>query len=180
MIDKTIDLFVEKINASDQEPLYEYEIPVFLRSDVQNELQQYYWQIKSKNLIDSAKSFQNKLSIKLPESFFSLISRYAFPCFEVTSIFFFANTGEDTIWELSENTFADKFMSDFLIKKGFIQFGNPDNGSYDPICFDTRQGLKKDYAIIQIDHENIICNSKIVIVKEIATSFTEFVKKYLL
>lgn len=159
----------------------EEEAPTSLRTGVQDEWGQYYWQIVPRNLLKTAEEFQNKLPQKLPESYFSFISRYAFPGFEIEPIFFFANTGEDNLWELSKRVFTDNFMSSFLRKNGFIQLGNPDNRSYDPVCFDCRQGLKKgsDYPIVQVDHEWILIKEKIVVVKEIAPSFVNFIEGFI-
>ncbi|MCI5208951.1 MAG: hypothetical protein D3910_09175 [Candidatus Electrothrix sp. ATG2] len=157
-IDTLIDKFVQTFNASNPEPLLDEEVPEYLRTGVQDKHGQYYWQISPRDMLKSAEAFQSNFPKKLPKSYFSLISRYAFPGFEIPSIFFFANTGENIYWELSK-VFKDKIMSSFLIKNGFIQFGNPFEYNYDPVCFDYRHDLKNasDFSIVQLDHESILC-----------------------
>ncbi len=180
-VDQLIDKFVQTINSSELEPLDAEEAPESLRTGVQDEWEQFYWQILPRDLLKSTEKIQSKLPKKLPEPYFSLISRYAFPGFEIEPIFFFANTGENNLWELTKKMFSDEFMSSFLLKNGFIQFGNPAYRSYDPVCFDCRQGLKNtsEYPIVQIDHEGILIREKIVVVKEIAPSFTMFIEDFI-
>ena len=43
---------------------------------------------------------------------------------------------------------------------------------YDPVCFDIRSRTKsKDYRIVKIDHEEILCNHRVKVVAELAPSF---------
>jgi hypothetical protein len=43
---------------------------------------------------------------------------------------------------------------------------------YDPVCFDIRERTKgKDYPIVKIDHEEILCNNRVKVVAELAPSF---------
>jgi hypothetical protein len=75
---------------------------------------------------------------------------------------------------------ADPGLSDVLIPSGYIQFGRGSGGSYDPVCFDTRHRHKDgDCRVVQIDHEQILCNGRIIEVSEVARSFREIVEKSL-
>jgi hypothetical protein len=73
--------------------------------------------------------------------------------------------------ELKDKIFRDKAIADQLLPAGYLQFGNPHEGNYDPVCFDTNKISNNEYPIVQIDHEEILCKSRIRIVKEIALSF---------
>lgn len=43
---------------------------------------------------------------------------------------------------------------------------------YDPVCFDIRSRTKsKDYRVVKIDHEEILCNNRVKVVSELAPSF---------
>jgi hypothetical protein len=91
---------------------------------------------------------------------------------------FFANTGEDKFWELGARLFLDPHMSPALLQAGFLQFGNPYFYNYDPVCFDCKgPGLEK--RIVQIDHEEILCNDRIQIAREIAPSFPDLLRALL-
>jgi hypothetical protein len=66
-------------------------------------------------------------------------------------------------------------MSPALLSAGFIQIGNPYFYNYDPVCFDCKLGAAEP-RVVQLDHEAILCNSKIQIVREIAPSFIDILK----
>ena len=87
---------------------------------------------------------------------------------------FFANTGEDTFWELGKRLFQDKHMSPQLLEAGFLQIGNPFFYDYDPVCFDTKSA-RIEKRIVQLDHEAILQHSEMHVVKEIAPSFLELI-----
>ena len=180
-IDEIVDKFVHCINSSDLEPLEDEEVPKSLRTGERDEWGQFYWEVIPRDLQKNAQEIQTRLSQKLPQAYLSFISRYAFPGFELEQIFFFANTNESNLWELSKRIFTDKFMSPFLIKNGLVQIGNPSNRSYDPVCFDCRQGIKKekDYPLVQIDHEGILLKEKILVTNKIAPSFLNFIDGFI-
>jgi len=87
---------------------------------------------------------------------------------------FFANTGESTFWELEKRLFKDEHMSPHLLRAGFLQIGNPFFSNYDPVCFDCKSpGIEK--RIVQLDHESILQQGTMTVVKQIASSFVDFV-----
>lgn len=51
-------------------------------------------------------------------------------------------------------------------------FANPYFYNYDPVCFDCNLGATEP-RLVQLDHEAILCNSRIQVVREIAPSFIE-------
>jgi len=46
---------------------------------------------------------------------------------------------------------------------------------YDPVCFDVSSPINRDYRILKIDQEEILCNYRIKVVSEIAPSFRALV-----
>ena len=46
---------------------------------------------------------------------------------------------------------------------------------YDPVCFEIKSRRNRDYRIVKIDHEEILCNYRIKVVSEIAPSFRALV-----
>jgi len=77
--------------------------------------------------------------------------------------------------------FKDRLLIDegfvkVLLPAGYLQIGNPDDSSYDPVCFDTNK--KGECQIVRIDHEEILCRSRIRVVKVIAASFLELIESY--
>jgi hypothetical protein len=69
----------------------------------------------------------------------------------------------------------DKGLSETLIPNGYMQFGKGADIDYDPVCFDISWRKNRDYRIVKIDHEEILCNHRIKVVKEIAPSFRALV-----
>ncbi|HVO82497.1 MAG TPA: hypothetical protein VMT28_17340 [Terriglobales bacterium] len=89
----------------------------------------------------------------------------------------FANSGHDLFYELSRKVFQDEGLFPTLHKHGYLQFGNPHEANYDPVCFAMQRRSRDDAPIIQLDHEEILIRSRIRVVKEIAASFTEFMQR---
>jgi len=121
----------------------------------------------------------NVLPKRLPVSYHSLISRYAFPMFDAAGILFFANTGDESFDELAVAIFNDRHIADVTHANGLIQFARPGDGSYDPICFDARRSANnREYPIVRLNHENILCRDEIGPLTDIAGSFYRFVSDF--
>jgi hypothetical protein len=172
-----VGAFVAWVNASPRKPALEKDVPPFLRSG-QSDSPFCDWKIVQIDASERVRLLERKLPMPFPPAYRSLISRYAFPAFEAGRIFLFGNTGESAYYDLSEKLFADEHMSKILMANGFLQFGNPQEGDYDPVCFDTRNGVEEP-PIVRLDHEDILCNSRIRITEEIANSFSDFLRESL-
>ena len=68
----------------------------------------------------------------------------------------------------------DEFLSGFLLKNGYIPFGKGGDMDYDPVCFDMN-GRKKnrEFEIVKLDHEEILCNERLRVVAKLAPSFED-------
>lgn len=187
-IDSKIDAFVAKANAFPREHLFPEEVPKELRIGMPDNIGQFLWSIKESNcdwIQGWFEAFEQELHLKFPPSFQSLMSRYAFPAFQCGPVFLYANTGyelrseQDFTWEFKERIFKDKGLANSLLPAGYLQIGNPHETNYDPICFDTNNNTDNgEYPIVQIDHEWILCRSKIEVVEVIAPSFLELIENY--
>jgi hypothetical protein len=92
---------------------------------------------------------------------------------EITS--YFANPPGEGLRNLLRCINGDGHMTSELLKSGYIQFGRATGGHYDPVCFDIKSRKNRDYRIVRIDHEEILCNYRIKVVSELATSFRALV-----
>lgn len=120
--------------------------------------------------------FETKLPKRLPVSFYSLISRYSFNAFDYNGLSLFANNVTEP--NLTVEIFKDRFISEVTLQNGFIQFARSDDGSYDLICFDTNNSRsRREFPIVRIDHESILCRNKIRIIKVVSDSFLKFVSE---
>lgn len=121
-------------------------------------------------------ALEAKLPKRFPASFRSLVTRYSFPAFDAGALSFFANLGDGSDEELSVALFRDRTLADATLKAGYIQFGRPVSGSYDPICFDANQRAKnREFPIVRLSHEEILCHGKIRIAEMVADSFIGYV-----
>lgn len=118
---------------------------------------------------------ESKLPRRLPSSFRSLLTRHAFAAFDVGALTLFGNTGLNQEDDLTELIFRDPVIAQAMLKNGYIQFARPETGSYDPICFDARRSAaNREYEIVRLDHEQILCHDRIKVVEKVAESFFKF------
>jgi hypothetical protein len=171
--------FVEYLNAQSFKPKAPDEIPVDLRGSASESMPEWFtWKILAGADNPWLAALEQKLPRRYPPAFYKLISRYRFCDFEVGPIMFFANTGDKVFYELAQRVFADKHMSPFLLRNGYLQFGQPASGNYDPICFAPRDLKgKHESRIVQLDHEQILINDRIKITAEISASIEEFMER---
>ena len=58
-----------------------------------------------------------------------------------------------------------------------MQIGRPDTGDFDAICFDlNHQPQNREYRVVQVDHEDILCNSEVRVTGELWPSFIKLVE----
>ena len=124
------------------------------------------WRIVAEDNLERIELLQARMGRRFPPSFLDLVSRFSFPAFEHGPLMLFANHRDETFWDLSRRLFLDPFMSPTLLSAGFVQIGNPMFYDYDPVCFDCNLGATEP-RLVQLDHEAILCNSEIRIVREI-------------
>ena len=62
-----------------------------------------------------------------------------------------------------------------LIPNGYITFGKGADYDYDPVCFDIKTRKSRDYRVVKIDHEEILCKYRIKVVGELSPSFRALV-----
>jgi hypothetical protein len=121
------------------------------------------------------RELEGKLPKRLPASFNSLITRYAFPSFEVGKLSFFANMGTDDVDEMRVAIFKDRLIAEATLSSGYVQFARPASGSYDPVCFDATQAVSnREFPIVRLDHEEILCRDRIYVSERVADSFYRF------
>jgi hypothetical protein len=123
--------------------------------------------------------FEGKLPNRLPQSFGSFLSRYSFPAFDVVGISLFG-------WESASNLYAEEAsapkgsLSELLVPAGYVQIGRPDTGDFDAVCFDLNDHCQnREYRIVRVDHEDILCNWRVRVSGELWPSFIKLVDNVL-
>ncbi len=109
--------------------------------------------------------------LPVPVAFRSLVTQFAFPEFEIGGVTVFSNLNDGSATDITLAPFADPVLARWLIDHRLIQFGRPNTGSYDPVCFDSSE--KKEPAVVLVDHEDILLGRKKVRVRRLAESFLE-------
>ena len=117
--------------------------------------------------------FQQKLKKRLPQSFESLLSRYSFREFGVLGVELFGWDSDSNAY-IAEAAAPKNSLSEFLLPAGFVQIGRTELGGFDALCFDWNKPVQnREYRIVQVDHEDILCNSKVRVVGELWPSFVK-------
>lgn len=113
-----------------------------------------------------------KLPARLPPLYEQLVLSYRWAEVDLQSFRLLANPPGDDLSGLLAEIESDKGLTESLIPAGYIKFGKGPDVDYDPVCFDLkRRTNNKDYPIVKIDHEQILCNCRIKVVAELAPSF---------
>jgi hypothetical protein len=124
-----VDAFVRKINSQPREPEPVDEVPAFLRAAaVADSLPETLvgwtgWRIVQCDNSARIDALQNRTGTPFPPSFQHFLAKYSFPALEFGSLMFFANTGEETFWELGKRLFQDKHMSTQRLEQVFSKSG---------------------------------------------------------
>ena len=120
--------------------------------------------------------FEEKLLKRLPQSFESFLSRYSFPPFNLLGITFFG-WDSDLSKYILEASSPKNSLSEVLIPAGYVQIGRPDTGNFDAICFDlNHQAQNREHQVVQVDHEEILCNWKVRVARNLWPSFVKLVE----
>jgi hypothetical protein len=117
--------------------------------------------------------FERILPKRLPQSFESFLSRYSFPAFDVLEITLFS-------WDSDSNPYVEEatkgILSELLLPAGFVQIGRNDP-RFDAVCFDwNKPAQNSESRIVQVDHEDILCNSKVRVMGELFPSFIKLIE----
>jgi hypothetical protein len=71
----------------------------------------------------------------------------------------------------------DKLLSTFLLENGCMPIGKGPDIDCDPVCFNLKSREKnREFAIVKLDHEEILCNERIKLVVELAPTFEQLVR----
>ena len=119
-----------------------------------------------------------KLPARFPLLYERLVLSYGWAEVDLQSFRLLANPPGPDLSGLLAEVEKDKGLTESLIPAGYIKFGKGTDLDYDPVCFDIKSRTKrKDYRIVKIDHEEILCNYRVKVVAELAPSFEQLVRQ---
>lgn len=120
----------------------------------------------------------NKLYEKLPTRFpllyETLVLSYRWAEVDLGQYRLLANPPGPDLNRLLTEMCKNRFLWETLIPAGYLLFGKGLDVNYDPVCFDVRHRRpNRDCPIVQIDHEAILCHSRVRVITELAPTFRE-------
>jgi hypothetical protein len=116
-----------------------------------------------------------KLPARFPPLYEELLLAYRWADVDLEILTLLANPPGESLTNLLCAIQGDPHLTPDLTKKGYMQFARATGGHYDPVCFDISSRKNRDYRIVQIDHEEIFCNYRIKVVRQVASSFRALV-----
>jgi hypothetical protein len=118
-----------------------------------------------------------QLPARFPPLYEQLVLTYRWADVDLGSYRLLGNPIGPSLSGLLDLMLKDKFLSTFLLKSGYIPFGKGPDIDYDPVCFDLKSRKKnREFSIVKLDHEEILCNERIRVVAELAPTFEQLVK----
>jgi hypothetical protein len=159
--------------AMDPSDLVEWQLAV-------GDPDQYGWKRWRPAKIDTNSSFLEPIYAKLPARFPPLYERlvlsFRWAEVELDGYRLRANGPGPDLNGLWEEMSGDDFLFKTLIHAGYIPFGKGPDVDYDPVCFDLSfRKENSEFRIVKVDHEEILCNSRIKVVSELARTFEDLV-----
>jgi hypothetical protein len=123
-------------------------------------------------------SIYAKLPARFPSLYEQLVLSYRWAEVDLRIFTLLANPPGEDLEPLLEQIHRDKHLAKVLEVNGFVRFGKGPDIDYDPVCFDLRHRHHDgDFRIVKLDHEEILCHSRIREVAELASSFRDLVLK---
>jgi hypothetical protein len=117
----------------------------------------------------------SKLPARFPPLFEHFVLSYRWAEVELRSCRLLANPPGISLEGLLKEMSRDAAIWGALLPAGYIQFGKGPDIDYDPVCFDiTSRNKDREYRIVKIDHEEILCNDRVKVVSQLAPSFESF------
>lgn len=119
-----------------------------------------------------------RLPARFPPMYEQLVLSYRWAKVDLDTFTLLANPPGADLSGLLTEIEKDKGLTESLIPAGYIKFGKGPDLDYDPVCFDIKSRTKgKDYRIVKLDHEEILCNYRVKVVAELAPSFQQLVRQ---
>ena len=117
-----------------------------------------------------------KIPARFPPLYEKLVLSYRWAQVYLPSFSLLANPPGPDLNGLLQEITKDKGLWNSLAPAGYIQFGRGPDMDYDPVCFEIKSRTKRrDYRVVKIDHEEILCNWRVKVVAEVAPSFEQLV-----
>ena len=170
-----IDRFVASFEKLDEMTINEAFSPLasqFAIGDADQYGLKRWCPIKVPTALSELELLYSSLPARFPPLFEHLVLQYRWAEVDLRFYRLLANPPGEDLRGLLHEMSKDSGLWKVLLPGGHIQFGRGPDVDYDPVCFDIKSRNKNgDCRIVKIDHEEILCNYRIKIVEELASSF---------
>lgn len=118
-----------------------------------------------------------KLPGRFPSLYEELVLNYRWAEVDLGRFRLLANPLGPDLCDLESEIFRDPGLIESLLPAGLVPFGKGPDVDYDPVCFQLAGTTPDRARIVKVDHEEILCRWKVVIVGELAANFRELVEE---
>ncbi|MGD0305348.1 MAG: hypothetical protein ABSC71_11030 [Candidatus Acidiferrales bacterium] len=178
--DEIIERYVSCFSKFDDMEAFEGIDPIAteLAPETLGEYGEKHWQpLKVETPRPVLDSIYAKLPARFPPLHERLVLSYRWAEVDLGTYRLVANPPGSGLDGLFREMTGDEGLRESLLPAGYIQFGKGPDVNYDPVCFDLNARKKnREFRIVQIDHEEILCNYRIKVVHELAPSFDQLVR----
>lgn len=152
------------------------ELPPELSTGMVNKSGSPYWRPARLDTAPSwLQSVYSHLPARFPELFERFVLTYRWAEVDLGTYRLLANLPGPDLSGLIKG--RDPYMYPFLLSHGYIQFGSGPDADYDAVCFDLSSRKKsRDFKVVKIDHEGILCFDRIKVVATLAENFEGLVR----
>jgi hypothetical protein len=113
-----------------------------------------------------------KVPAPFPVHYERLVLSYRWAEVDLQTYALHANPPGPDLSGLLQETAKDLHLWNSLLRAGYVPFGKGPDMDYDRVCFDLSSRKKnRDFGIVKIDHEEILCNGRVKVVRKLAPSF---------
>lgn len=117
-----------------------------------------------------------KLPGRFPPLYECLVLSYRWAEVDLQSYRLLANPPGPDLSGLLEELSKDSILGNGLLRAGYVRFGMGPDTDYDPVCFDANSRRKDgDCRIVKFDHEENLCNDRVNVTSELASTFEQLV-----
>jgi len=117
-----------------------------------------------------------KLPAKFPPLFERLLLTFRWADVSLDAYTLIANPVGPDLSGFFDGISHDRGLWEALIPAGYLRFGKGPDMDYDPVCFDMNSRKKnREMSVVKIDHEEILCNYRIKVVRELAPNYESLV-----
>jgi hypothetical protein len=173
-----IDRFVSSFEKLDEMTAFPHEtIALQFATSEPDEYGGLHWRPKKLQTNSAAlQAVYAYLPARFPPLFEQLLLSYRWAEIDLVDYRLLPNPLGPGLLGFLEQMSHDRAIWNALIPAGYVQFGKGADMDYDPVCLDISSPRKnRDYRIVKIDHERILCFGRIKVVAEVASSFEDLV-----